>query len=62
MLAQRFLHYLALQVQPTQKRLIGSDDVIRRLGAGEDSRSIQQSFMDSVDAFVKLREQYLLYR
>jgi uncharacterized protein YbbC (DUF1343 family)/CubicO group peptidase (beta-lactamase class C family) len=44
------------------KRLIGSDDVIRRLQAAEDPRAIQQSFQDAVDGFVKLREQYLLYR
>lgn len=44
------------------KKLIGSDDVIRRLQAGEDPRTIQQSFMDQVDAFVKVRERYLLYR
>ena len=44
------------------KRLIGSDDAIRRLQAGEDPRIIQQSFMDAVSAFVKMREQYLLYR
>ncbi|MBZ5620953.1 MAG: DUF1343 domain-containing protein [Acidobacteriia bacterium] len=43
------------------KRLIGSDDAIRRLQAGETPNAIQQSFMDSVAAFVKLREQYLLY-
>ena len=44
------------------KKLIGSDDVIRRLAAGEDPRAIQQSFADAVEAFVKLREPYLLYR
>jgi uncharacterized protein YbbC (DUF1343 family) len=44
------------------KKLIGSDDVIRRLQAGEDPRTIQQSFQDALDAFVKLREPYLLYR
>jgi len=43
-------------------RLIGSDDVIRRLGAGEDARTIQQSFTDEVAGFVQLREKYLLYR
>jgi uncharacterized protein YbbC (DUF1343 family) len=43
------------------KKLIGSDDVIRRLQAGETPNSIQQSFIDSVDAFVKTRQQYLLY-
>jgi uncharacterized protein YbbC (DUF1343 family)/CubicO group peptidase (beta-lactamase class C family) len=42
--------------------LIGSDDVIRRLQAGEDPRAIEQSLADSVAAFVKLREPYLLYR
>ncbi len=44
------------------KKLIGSDDAIRRLAAGEDPRAIQQSFADAVAAFVKLREPYLLYR
>ncbi len=42
-------------------RLIGSDDVIRRLAAGEDPRTIQQSFTDAVASFVQLREKYLLY-
>jgi uncharacterized protein YbbC (DUF1343 family) len=46
----------------TSKRLIGSDDAIRRLQAGEPPNAIQQSFMDSVAAFVKLRDPYLLYR
>ena len=44
------------------KKLIGSDDVIRRLQAGETPNAIQQSFMDPVAAFVKMREGYLLYR
>jgi len=44
------------------KRLIGSDDVIRRLQAGEDPRSILESFRDVVAGFVKMREAYLLYR
>jgi uncharacterized protein YbbC (DUF1343 family)/CubicO group peptidase (beta-lactamase class C family) len=44
------------------RRLIGSDDAIRRLGAGEDPRMIQQSYQDAVAAFVHLREQYLLYK
>jgi len=43
------------------KRLIGSDDVIARLQAGQDPRQIQQSFQDALDAFVKLRAKYLLY-
>jgi uncharacterized protein YbbC (DUF1343 family) len=44
------------------KRLIGSDDVVRRLQGGEDPRNIQQSFEDGVAGFVRLREKYLLYR
>ena len=44
------------------KRLIGSDEVIRRLQAGDDPRSIQQGIQDSVAAFVALREKYLIYR
>ncbi len=44
------------------KRLIGSDDVIRRLQNGEDPRNIQQSTEDAVAAFVKLRQPYLLYQ
>jgi hypothetical protein len=44
------------------KRLIGSDDVIKRLVAGEDPRLIQQSFQDALAGFVAKREQYLLYK
>ena len=44
------------------KRLIGSDDAVRRLQAGETPNAVQQSFMDPVAAFVKMRESYLLYR
>jgi uncharacterized protein YbbC (DUF1343 family) len=44
------------------KRLMGSDDVIQRLTAGQDPRSIQETYRDDLAAFVKLREQYLLYR
>ncbi|MCX6629024.1 MAG: DUF1343 domain-containing protein, partial [Candidatus Solibacter sp.] len=43
------------------KRLIGSDDVIRRIQAAEDPRTIQQSFQDAVDAFAEMRARYLLY-
>jgi uncharacterized protein YbbC (DUF1343 family) len=42
--------------------LIGSDDVIHRLAAGEEARTIQQSFTDAVADFVQSREKYLLYR
>jgi uncharacterized protein YbbC (DUF1343 family)/CubicO group peptidase (beta-lactamase class C family) len=44
------------------KRLIGSDDVIRRLQAGDDPRAIQQSYTDALASFVKMREGYLLYK
>jgi len=44
------------------RKLIGSDDAVRRLQAGEDPRAIQQSFMDALEGFAKLRESYLLYR
>ena len=44
------------------QRLMGSADVVKRIAAGEDPRAIQQSFQDGVAGFVKLREQYLLYR
>jgi uncharacterized protein YbbC (DUF1343 family)/CubicO group peptidase (beta-lactamase class C family) len=44
------------------KRLIGSDDVVRRLAAGEDPRGIQQSFQDALAGFLQLRGRYLLYR
>lgn len=48
--------------QTANKRLIGSDDTIRRLIAGEDPRAIQASFQDAVESFVKMRAQYLLYQ
>jgi len=44
------------------KRLIGSEDVIRRLQAGDDPRAIQQSFQDAIAGFVQMREKYLIYR
>ena len=43
------------------KRLIGSDDVIRRIQAGEDPRTIQESFQDALNAFTEMRARYLLY-
>jgi uncharacterized protein YbbC (DUF1343 family) len=44
------------------KPLIGSNEVIKRLQAGDDPRSIQQGFEDDVAAFVARREKYLIYR
>jgi uncharacterized protein YbbC (DUF1343 family) len=43
------------------KRLIGSDDVVRRLQAAEDPQAIQESFQEAVAAFGKMRMKYLLY-
>jgi hypothetical protein len=43
------------------KRLIGSDDAIRRLQAAEDPRTIQESFQDALSQFAELRARYLLY-
>ncbi len=42
-------------------RLIGSADVIRRLAAGDDPRTIEESFNGKVQDFVQLRSKYLLY-
>jgi uncharacterized protein YbbC (DUF1343 family) len=42
-------------------KLIGSAEVIRALVAGDDPREIQQKMVDSVAAFLKMREKYLLY-
>ena len=44
------------------KLLIGSAEAVRQLQAGEDPRTIQQSFQDAVAAFVTMRQPYLLYR
>jgi uncharacterized protein YbbC (DUF1343 family)/CubicO group peptidase (beta-lactamase class C family) len=43
------------------RKLIGSAEVIRALAAGDDPRDIQQKMVDSVTAFLKIREKYLLY-
>jgi uncharacterized protein YbbC (DUF1343 family) len=43
------------------KRLIGSDDTIRRIVAAEDPRTIQASFQEALDAFAEKRAKYLLY-
>ena len=44
-----------------EKRLIGSDDAIKRLQTGEDPRTIQISFQPAVEAFAEQRMRYLLY-
>jgi uncharacterized protein YbbC (DUF1343 family)/CubicO group peptidase (beta-lactamase class C family) len=43
------------------KRIIGSDDIIRRLKAGEDPRNLQTLMQDDVEAFTSKRARYLLY-
>jgi uncharacterized protein YbbC (DUF1343 family)/CubicO group peptidase (beta-lactamase class C family) len=43
------------------KRLIGSNDVIQRIEAGEDPRTIQQSYEDALEAFGQIRARYLIY-
>jgi uncharacterized protein YbbC (DUF1343 family) len=44
------------------KKLIGSDEVIRMLAAGDDPRQIQQAMQEGLDQFLTVREKYLLYR
>jgi uncharacterized protein YbbC (DUF1343 family) len=43
------------------KRIIGSDDFIQRLKAGEDPRILQTLLQDEVAAFTQKRAKYLLY-
>jgi uncharacterized protein YbbC (DUF1343 family)/CubicO group peptidase (beta-lactamase class C family) len=45
----------------TNAKLIGNDDVIRRIAAGEDPRVIVNNLADEGAAFVNLRTKYLLY-
>jgi uncharacterized protein YbbC (DUF1343 family)/CubicO group peptidase (beta-lactamase class C family) len=44
------------------RTLIGSDEAVRRIIAGDDPREIQQGMMDAMADFVMRREKYLLYR
>jgi len=44
------------------KKLIGNAEVVHALAAGDDPRDIQEKMADSVAAFVRLREKYLLYK
>lgn len=43
------------------KRLIGSDDVVRRIAAGEDAAAIERSYRSGLAAFMKRRSAALLY-
>src|SRR5215469_8328605 len=45
----------------TNAKLIGNDDVIRRIAAGEDPRVIVNNLADEIAGFVNLRSKYLLY-
>ena len=44
------------------KRLIGSNDAIQRLAAGQDPRVIQESWKDPLAFFLLTREKYLIYK
>jgi uncharacterized protein YbbC (DUF1343 family)/CubicO group peptidase (beta-lactamase class C family) len=46
---------------PLNKRLIGNEEVIRALQAGEDPRQIQQKQQEALEQFLKVRAKYLLY-
>ena len=43
------------------KRLIGSEEVMRALQAGEDPRTIQQKQVEALEPFLRVRGKYLLY-
>ncbi len=44
------------------RKLIGSQEVLREIAAGEDPRQIQQKIQDGLDQFLQVREKYLLYK
>jgi uncharacterized protein YbbC (DUF1343 family) len=46
----------------TNRKLIGSEAVVNALAAGEDPRAIQQNFEEPLQEFLKIREEYLLYK
>ncbi|MBZ5592288.1 MAG: DUF1343 domain-containing protein [Acidobacteriia bacterium] len=46
----------------TNRKLIGNEQVMRALEAGEDPESIRQQQQDALEGFLQLREKYLLYR
>jgi uncharacterized protein YbbC (DUF1343 family) len=49
------------KVQPTM-RLLGSDEVLAKLQAGETGREILQDYHPQLERFRKLRAKYLLYK
>jgi uncharacterized protein YbbC (DUF1343 family)/CubicO group peptidase (beta-lactamase class C family) len=44
------------------RQLIGSEETLRMLAAGEDPQAIRQRQQDAIQGFLLLREKYLLYR
>lgn len=50
-----------ISLEPNGK-LIGNEQVMRALAAGEDPESIRQQQQDALQGFLRLREKYLLYR
>jgi uncharacterized protein YbbC (DUF1343 family) len=44
------------------RQLIGSEETLRALAAGEDPQAIRQKQQDAMQPFLSLREKYLLYR
>ena len=50
-----------MSLEPNRK-LIGSEQVMRALASGEDAEAIRQQQQDALEGFLRLREKYLLYR
>jgi uncharacterized protein YbbC (DUF1343 family) len=46
----------------SNRQLIGSEEALRRLAAGDDPQAIRQRLEDRLQTFLSLREKYLLYR
>lgn len=46
----------------TAKKLIGSDDTVRRIDAGEDAGAIMRTLDGPLSEFKKVRAKYLIYR
>ena len=44
------------------KKIIGSDDMIARLKAGEDPRNLQTLMQDDIESFITKRAKYLMYQ
>jgi uncharacterized protein YbbC (DUF1343 family) len=44
------------------KRLIGSDDTVRRIAAGEDADTIMKSLESGLKEFEAIRRRYLIYK